>query len=81
MDQDRAFFSSKRAATPRCFDFVRRALRAAEIQIDRIWTRPVVTGSHEIVRAAIQDVLIDFHFYFIALRNLYRSLDQILRQG
>ena len=78
MDQGRRFFSSKRAASPHCFNSSRRAFRAVEIQIDRIWTRPVVTGSHEIVRAAIQDILIDVHFDFFALGTCIGTLERVV---
>lgn len=74
IDKQSVFFSSKRPATSHCFDFAGRSLRAAEIQIDRIWSRPVVSGSHAVVEAAIHDILIDIHFYFVALRNVYRFL-------
>jgi hypothetical protein len=47
-------------------------LRAASIQNVRIWTAPDFEGPlSEVVRAQ-QDVLIDVHFYFVALRNVYR---------
>ena len=77
-DKQRIFFSTRWPATSHCFDFARRSLRAAEIQIDRIWNRPVVSGSHDVVEAAIHDILIDIHFYFIALRNLYRFLAKVV---
>jgi hypothetical protein len=77
-DKDRVFFSSKRPATSHCFDFAIRALRAAEIQIDRIWNRPFVSGPHAIVEVAFQDILIDVHFYFIALRNVHRFLEKVV---
>jgi hypothetical protein len=73
-DKQRVFFASKRSATSHCFDFAARSLRAAELQMDRIWNRPIVAGSHPVVEAAFHDILIDVHFYFIALRNLYRFL-------
>ena len=78
IDKQRVFFSSKRPATSHCLDFAGRSLRAAEIQIDRIWNRPVVSGSHAVVEAAIHDILIDIHFYFVALRNVYRFLAKVV---
>jgi len=80
MDKDaqRLFFGSKKPATSHCFDFARRSLRAAEIQIERIWDRPGLPADHPQFVAAIHDALIDVHFYFIALRNLYRFLDKIV---
>ena len=70
----RVFFSSKQPATSHCFDLAIRSLRAAELQVNRIWNRPVVGGDPTLVTAAFQDILIDVHFYFIALRNVYRFL-------
>ncbi|MEQ1814148.1 MAG: hypothetical protein ABL860_06815, partial [Candidatus Nitrotoga sp.] len=67
-DIQRVFNSSKRGATSHCFDFVNRSLRASEIQLNRIWDRPVVSGDTMVVTAAFQDILIDVHFYFISLR-------------
>jgi hypothetical protein len=78
-DKERVFFSSKRAATPHCFDLATRSLRAAEIQIDRIWKRPIVSGTPAVVECAFQDILIDIHFYFIALRNVYRFLEKVVK--
>ena len=77
-DIQRVFFSSKRGATSHCFDFVGRSLRAAELQLNRIWDRPVVSGDTTVVTAAFQDILIDVHFYFISLRNVYRFLKKIV---
>lgn len=76
--EPRVFFSAKKPATSHCFYFASRSLRAAELQMDRIWDRPVVSGSHAVVEAAFQDILIDIHFYFIALRNLYRFLAKVV---
>jgi len=78
IDKQRVSFSSKRPATADCFDFAGRSLRAAEIQIDRIWSQSVVSGSQEVVEAAMHDILIDIHFYFIALRNVYRFLEKVV---
>lgn len=76
--EQRVSFAAKRPATSHCFDFANRSLRAAEIQMDRIWDRPVVSGTHAVVEAAFQDILVDIHFYFIALRNLYRFLAKVV---
>jgi hypothetical protein len=77
-DIQRVFFSSKRGATSHCFDFVGRSLRAAELQVNRIWDRLVVSGDTTVVTAAFQDILIDVHFYFISLRNVYRFLRKVV---
>jgi len=66
------------SATSHCLNFASRSLRAAELQIGRLWDRPIVSGSHTVVEAAFQDILIDIHFYFIALRNLYRFLAKVV---
>jgi hypothetical protein len=67
-DSQRVFFSSKNAATIHGFDLAFRALRAAEIQVDRIWVRP--SESRDSAASPFEDILIDVHFYFISLRNL-----------
>ena len=77
-DSQRLFFGGKKPATSHCFDFARRSVRAAEIQIERIWDRPGLPADHPQFVAAAQDALIDVHFYFIALRNLYRFLDKVV---
>jgi hypothetical protein len=77
-DSQRLFFGSKKPATSHCFDFARRSLRAAEIQMERIWSRPGLPADHPQFVPAVHDVLIDVHFYFIALRNLYRFLARIV---
>lgn len=74
----RVFFASKRGATSHCFDFAGRSLRAAELQINRIWDRAVVSGDTALVTAEFQDILIDVHFYFISLRNVYRFLQKVV---
>lgn len=81
MDQDsqRIFFSSTRPATSHCFDFSRQSLRAAEIQVERIWKYSGQSADHRLFVAAMNDALIDVHFYFIALRNLYRFLHKVVQ--
>ena len=78
-DSQRLFFGSKRPATSHCFDFARRSLRAAEIQMERIWNRPGLSADHPQFVAAAQDALIDVHFYFIGLRNLYRFMHKVVQ--
>ena len=75
-DSQRVFFSSKKAVTIHGFDLAFRALRAAEIQVDRIWVRP--SQSRDSVASPFEDILIDVHFYFISLRNLYRFLHLVI---
>ena len=81
MDKDLQclFFGSKRPATSHCFDFARRSLRAAEVQIERIWDRPGISTDDPRFIAAAEDALIDVHFYFISLRNIYRFLHKVVQ--
>lgn len=60
----------QRLASASCFGLARRSLRAAAIQVDRIWAERPQSPDH------FEDMLIDIHFYFIALRNVYRFLDK-----
>lgn len=78
-DSQRIFFSSTQPATAHCFDFSRRSLRAAEIQVNRIWSHPQSATDDQDFFATIQDILTDVHFYFIALRNLYRHLEKVVK--
>ena len=52
-DSQRVLFASRTGATAVSFDLARRSLRAAEIQISRIWDRPVVHGDRQVVEVAI----------------------------
>ena len=36
-DSQRVFLSSKRPATSHCFDYAKRSLLAAELEINRVW--------------------------------------------
>ena len=78
-DRETVMAASKRGATPFAFDLAHRALRAAEIQLQRIWSRPVVAGTPSVVVDAMQDVLVDVHFYFVALRNIHRFLFKVVK--
>ena len=57
----KVLFASKNAATSTCFDLAIRSLRAAEIQVHRIWDRPIVSGDQKAVSMAFQDILIDVY--------------------
>lgn len=63
-------------ATIHCVDFACRYLRASEIQVGRIWNREPTRSQQDVeaMKKFYQDILIDIHFYFISLRNLYRFL-------
>ncbi|ANC84380.1 hypothetical protein [Pseudomonas putida] len=68
--------ASRLGATVHCVDFAYRSLRAAEIQVGRIWNREPKPSQQDVgaTKSFYQDILIDIHFYFISLRNLYRYL-------
>ena len=68
--------ASRSGATIHCVDFAYRSLRAAEIQVGRIWNREPKPSQQDVeaTKRFYQDILIDIHFYFISLRNLYRYL-------
>ena len=38
----------------------------------------MVSGDSTVVNTAFQDILVDVHFYFISLRNVYRFLRKII---
>lgn len=72
------YFSSKRPATSHCYDFAKRSLLAAEVQIDRVWANSC-TPSDPIDSGQIYHrILIDLHFYFISLNNVYRYLNKVI---
>ena len=70
-DDSHWFFACKNVATPFAFHLARRYLQAAENQITRIWEPSVVNGDQEAM-------LIDIHFYFVALRDVYRFLNKVV---
>lgn len=77
-DSQRVFFSSKRPATSHCYDFAKRSLLASKLQLGRVWEkRPVPTDYAEKAHA-YHLILIDLHFFFISIRNLYRYLEKIV---
>jgi len=78
MDKDtqRVSFSAEKPATSHCFSLAKRSLLAAEMQMERIW-RPVIK-SVDNPSLPYEIILIDIHFYFVALRNLYRYLNKIM---
>jgi hypothetical protein len=77
-DSQRVFFSSKRPATAHCYNFAKRSLLAAELQIGRVWRQRPVTTDYAEKAQAYQLILIDLHFFFISIRNLYRYLEKIV---
>ncbi|MNQ28861.1 hypothetical protein D3C85_421580 [compost metagenome] len=68
--------ASRSGATVHCVDFAFRSLRAAETQVRRIWNREIPPSQQDVeaTKKYYQDILIDIHFYFISLRNVYRYL-------
>ena len=71
--------SSNPKVTATAFDLAYRYLQAAENQIDRIWAPTVKTDDKKIPGAIQQERLVEVHFYFIALRDVYRFLDTIVK--
>ncbi len=75
-DTQKILFSAEKPATSHCFSLSKRSLLAAEIQMERIWGPIVKSVDHPLLPYEIK--LIDIHFYFVALRNLYRYLNKIM---
>ena len=75
-DTQKVLFSAEKPATSRSFSLSKRSLLAAEIQMERIWGPIVKSVNHPLLPYEIR--LIDIHFYFVALRNLYRYLNKIM---
>ena len=46
--------------------------------MERIWDRPGLPADHPQFVLAVHDALIDVHFFFIALRNLYQFLARVV---
>lgn len=71
----------RKDSTVHCVDFAFRSLRAAEIQVARIWNFGPAPSPHDVDARSrfYQDILTDIHFYFIALRNVYRYLLKTVR--
>ena len=79
-DTLKLMIASQREATVHCMNFANRSLRAAAIQVHRIWHRPRPPCSTDFLASEIfyQDMLTDIHFYFISLRNTYRYLSKVV---
>jgi hypothetical protein len=77
-DSQRVFFSSKRPATSHCYDLAKRSLLAADLEINRVWSARPTSSDHAEKARQFQLILIDLHFFFISLRNLYRYLEKIV---
>ena len=75
-ESNKVFITASNAATSHCFTLAKRSLLAAEIQINRIWEKSVNSKDNPSLPFEIK--LIDIHFYFIALRNLYRHLEKVI---
>ena len=60
---------SEKVTTSIAIDLARRYLRAAGIQVARIWDRPVVDARQRPLPHVYEDMLIDVHFYFVAWVN------------
>lgn len=77
-DSRRVFFSSKGPATSHFYDLAKRSLLAAELQIGRVWGRRPMSIDYAEQAQAFQLILIDLHFFFISIRNLYRYLEKVV---
>lgn len=75
-DTQKVLFSAEKPATSHCFSLAKRSLLAAEIQMERIWGPVIKSADNPLLPYEIK--LIDIHFFFIALRNLYRYLNKIM---
>lgn len=75
-DTQKLLFSAEKPATSHCFSLAKRSLLAAEIQMERIWGPVIKSVDNPLLPYEIK--LIDIHFYFVALRNLYRYLNKIM---
>ena len=74
-DRQRLFSASTHAST--YFDLAHRYLHAAERQITRIWNLRI-SDDPQRVEADFQEMLIEVHFYFVALRDVYRCLAKVV---
>jgi hypothetical protein len=77
-EKQKISFSSKHPATPHCYDLLKRSLIAADIQIKRIWEDPTKKINPHDPTQVHDHILIDLHFYFISLRNIYRYMKKIV---
>lgn len=72
--------ASQRGATVHCMNFANRSLRAAALQVHRIWHRSSPPCATDFLASTTfyEDILTDIHFYFISLRNTYRYLSKVV---
>ncbi|MFZ3017771.1 MAG: hypothetical protein WA056_04840 [Gallionella sp.] len=77
-DSQQVFFSSKRSATSHCYDLAKRSLLAADLEINRVWSGHPAPTDYAEKAQRFQLILIDLHFFFISIRNLYRYLEKIV---
>ena len=75
-DSQRVFFASTYGST--YFDLTHRYLHAAEGQITRIWNGRGISADPQRVESDFQEILIEVHFYFVALRDVYRCLAKVV---
>ena len=75
-DAQNVFFAAERPASSHCFSLAKRSLLEIEMQINRIWEPAVEAGDNPQLPYDVK--LIEIHFYFIAIRNLYRYLNKII---
>ena len=75
-DSQKVFFAAEKPATSHCHSLAKRSLLGAEMQMNRIWEPAVKSEDNPTLQYEVK--LIEIHFYFVALRNLYRYLNKIV---
>jgi len=71
--------AGQRPATVFALEFAQRAVRASRLQLERIYRWEERSASLEEVIAINEDRLTDIHFFFIAIRNIYRYLRKVVQ--
>ncbi|MDB9753022.1 hypothetical protein OAB29_02635 [Oceanospirillaceae bacterium] len=66
--------------TNTCLSLAQRSLKAAELQMERVWSPPNIKPNctSEMIEAN-EHKLIEIHFYFVAMRNIHRFLDKTIK--
>lgn len=75
-ESQKIFSAAEKPASAHCFSLAKRSLLAMEMQMDRIWSPAV--NSEDDPQLPYEVKLVDIHFYFIAVRNLYRHLNKVI---
>lgn len=82
-DESAVMFASRNSSTSTCFGLAQRSLKAAEIQINRVWDVTVIQPNQQLsmkYRQELNEVaLIELHFFFVSMRNIYRYLHRVIK--